>query len=142
MSVGQADITIEVAAAVIVKHGRLLLVRKRGTSAFILPGGKPESGESDLQCLAREMREELAATIDTDAAFLGAFEAEAANEPGRRVLARAYLLYLLNEPMAAGEIEKVIWCDIRKPREHYVLAPLVLDAILPRLQPRRRREMS
>ena len=34
---------------------RLLLVRKKGTGSYILPGGKPEEGESDLQALKREV---------------------------------------------------------------------------------------
>ncbi len=33
-------------ACLIDPHGRLLLVRKRGTLAFMLPGGKRETGES------------------------------------------------------------------------------------------------
>ncbi|WP_457489191.1 NUDIX domain-containing protein, partial [Tardiphaga sp. P5_C10] len=44
---------------------RLLLVRKRGGRSYILPGGKPEQGESDFQALAREVEEELGCSIDT-----------------------------------------------------------------------------
>ena len=33
--------------------GRMLLVRKRGTSAFMKPGGKRDHGEDDLTTLAR-----------------------------------------------------------------------------------------
>lgn len=47
---------------------RTLLVLKR--DYWIFTGGKPEDGESDLDCLAREFREELPGTeIDTHSAF-------------------------------------------------------------------------
>jgi 8-oxo-dGTP pyrophosphatase MutT (NUDIX family) len=32
---------------------RLLVVRKRGAPSYILPGGKPEQGEDDLQAFPR-----------------------------------------------------------------------------------------
>ncbi|GEM_PF-992213 len=38
-------------------HRRLLMVRKKGI--WILPGGKIETGESELICLIREIKEEL-----------------------------------------------------------------------------------
>ena len=51
---------IHVSAAVITDDaGRLLLVRKTGTTAFMQPGGKPELGESASQTLSRELAEEL-----------------------------------------------------------------------------------
>ncbi|MDH3061643.1 NUDIX domain-containing protein, partial [Gordonia alkanivorans] len=39
--------------------GAVLTVRKRGTTRFMFPGGKPEPGESALQTAIRECREEL-----------------------------------------------------------------------------------
>src|SRR6478735_4464258 len=51
---------IHVSAAVIVDdEGRLLVVRKAGTTAFMQPGGKPEPGESPSETLSRELDEEL-----------------------------------------------------------------------------------
>ncbi|MFH7457131.1 NUDIX domain-containing protein, partial [Pseudomonas syringae group genomosp. 7] len=38
---------------------RTLLGRKRGTQAFLLPGGKIEPGEPARQALARELEEVL-----------------------------------------------------------------------------------
>ncbi len=50
---------IGVAAAVILRtDGRALLVRKRGTAAFMQPGGKIEPGESLSAALPRELVEE------------------------------------------------------------------------------------
>ena len=48
-----------VAALIRDGDGRVLLVRKRGTAAFMQPGGKRDAGESDVAALAREIGEEL-----------------------------------------------------------------------------------
>lgn len=49
--------TINVA---IINRKKLLLVRKG--QSWLLTGGKPESDESDLECLCREVWEELSGT--------------------------------------------------------------------------------
>lgn len=46
--------------AAIIKEGQLLIVKKKET--FILPGGKPEGEESDIECMCREVGEELSGT--------------------------------------------------------------------------------
>jgi hypothetical protein len=54
-----SDKTICVVAALIRDDGgRVLLVRKRGTAAFMQPGGKRGAGESDVAALAREIDED------------------------------------------------------------------------------------
>ena len=40
-------------------QGQLLTVRKRGTQAWMLPGGKRDGPETPLQALLRELQEEL-----------------------------------------------------------------------------------
>ncbi|WP_338372018.1 NUDIX domain-containing protein, partial [Enterococcus faecium] len=83
---------IHVSAAVIVDEaGRVLVVRKPGTTLFRQPGGKPESGESPAQTLIREIEEDLGVVRDEAALRpLGTFVSAAANEPGHRVVAEAF----------------------------------------------------
>jgi 8-oxo-dGTP pyrophosphatase MutT (NUDIX family) len=53
--------------AVIVRHGRILVIRRSRSvvapGAFCLPGGSIERGESEEEALVREIREELGVTI-------------------------------------------------------------------------------
>ncbi|MFV2946081.1 NUDIX domain-containing protein [Pseudomonas japonica] len=52
--------TIRIAAALLIDpQGQTLLVRKRGTLAFMQPGGKIEADELPVKALARELFEEL-----------------------------------------------------------------------------------
>ena len=49
--------TIRIAAALLIgSDGQTLLVRKRGTQAFMQPGGKIDAGEQPVEALARELR--------------------------------------------------------------------------------------
>ncbi|TIO74452.1 MAG: NUDIX domain-containing protein [Mesorhizobium sp.] len=125
--------TIRIVAAVIRDDsGKLLLVRKRGTSTFMQAGGKIEPGEAPAAALARELREELGIVVDpAEAAHLGSFSAPAANEPNAHVEAELFELSIAGEPTPAAEIEEVIWLhpELAIGME---LAPLTADIVLPR----------
>ena len=60
------------AIGAIIDNGKILLVRKRQT--WILPGGKPESSESDIECLCREISEELPDIKLDNIRYYGEFE--------------------------------------------------------------------
>ncbi len=125
--------TFVVAAVVFVRAGHLLTVRKNGTQRFMLPGGKLEPGESAHDAAVREVREEIGIEV-SDLALLGEFCADAANEPGHRVESTVYLATLPGEPVVAGEIAELRWTDLAGV--HDDLAPLLSDAIIPRLRER------
>ncbi|WP_454790909.1 NUDIX hydrolase [Mycolicibacterium lutetiense] len=105
-----------VAAVVLGEDNRLLVVRKRGTTAFMQPGGKIEPGEQPIEALSREVREELGVGFDVSAAEeLGHFTAPAANEPGHTVDAWLYLIGLDGEPRPQAEIAEMMWIDPHTP---------------------------
>ncbi|MGF6204304.1 NUDIX domain-containing protein [Pseudomonas sp. ADAK2] len=123
---------IHIAAALLIgPDGRTLLVRKRGTQAFMQPGGKIEPHEQPAHALARELEEELGLVIDTaQATYLGRFSAPAANEPGFVVQAELFLLTIDSDVCPAAEIEEVRWIDPATDGQ-LTLAPLTRDVILP-----------
>lgn len=122
-----------VAAVVVDACGRLLLVRKRGTAAFMLPGGKPEPGEAALDALDRELREELGCGLQPGSAVpMGRAAAPAANEPGRTVEAELFGVALAGEAVAQAEIDELRWIDPAAPGD-LRLAQLARDAVLPRV---------
>jgi 8-oxo-dGTP diphosphatase len=109
---------------------RVLLVRKRGGGCFILPGGKPERGEDDLETLSREIQEELGCTIQADSlAFLGSFTDVAADTSNAIVTVRLYKGALIGSPAPKSEIEALRW--IRNLEDGSVLAPSLRNQILP-----------
>ena len=111
--------------------GRVLLVRKRGTAAFMQPGGKRDPGEDDIAALARELAEELGCCLVRDTIQpLGEFDAIAANEPGRRVQACLYEVEISGDFAPNREIDAMIWVDPAMPSDLH-LAPLTRDHILP-----------
>ena len=123
---------IRIAAAVIHDEaGRLLLVRKRGTEAFMQAGGKIEPDETPAAALVRELREELGLVIAPESPrHLGQASAPAANEPDHVVEAALFGLTVSGSLISGGEIEEIVWLDTRAAPS-IMLAPLTRDHVLP-----------
>ncbi|WP_194420223.1 NUDIX hydrolase [Microbacterium abyssi] len=124
---------IHVSAAIIDDgHGRVLVVRKRGTTAFMQPGGKPEAGESPAQTLARELDEELGLRVDEHALEpLGRYVSAAANEPGHRVVADAFALTIDADTVTVqAELAELRWITPDQIGS-LELAPLSVEHLLP-----------
>ncbi|WP_301151969.1 NUDIX hydrolase [Metapseudomonas otitidis] len=126
--------TLDIAAACLIDaDNRLLLVRKRNTRAFMLPGGKRELGESAHEALRRELQEELELSLPADALSpLGSFRATAANEPDTWVEAQVFVARLEQPVAPAAELEELAWLAPGQPLPD-TLAPLLREQVLPAL---------
>ncbi len=101
-----------VAALIRDPDGRVLLVRKRGTEAFMQPGGKREVGENDAAALSREIAEELSCRVrDASAHALGVFDCPAANEPGFSGQRYGLCRGCRRSDQTGGGIDQVVWID-------------------------------
>jgi 8-oxo-dGTP diphosphatase len=126
------NIIKKIGLAVINDH-QLLVARKTNTKKFLLPGGKIDNIESDLQCIEREIMEELCCEVETNSLkFIGEFTDVAANEPNTLVTVKLYLGKTSGSMRPAREIEEIKWFD---PKVHDVniLADSIKNKILPHL---------
>jgi 8-oxo-dGTP diphosphatase len=115
----------------VINGDRVLLVRKRGSDFYILPGGKPEKNETDFETLSRELEEELGCGLASDQLrFLGAFRDEAAGMPGVKVTVRLYTGALIGTPQPHAEIDSLVWWT-RTEHQLSTLAPSLRNSILP-----------
>ncbi|OSZ68743.1 DNA mismatch repair protein MutT [Sphingomonas sp. IBVSS2] len=122
---------IRIAAALIDDGaGHMLLVRKKGAAAYMQAGGKIEPGETPIEALRRELAEEIGLIPATEPAYVGRFQAPAANEPGHVVEAELFHLTAAHRPAAAAEIAEALWVRIAEA-EALPLAPMTRAHVLP-----------
>ncbi|GAA1354021.1 DUF6314 family protein [Falsarthrobacter nasiphocae] len=128
---------------------QLVVVRKKGTHAFMQPGGKPEPGEGPREAAARELAEELGLDLGPGAfEHAGSWRGRPANEAGFELFAECYRAALPEglDPDAlapAAEIAEVRLLTLGELREAvetglvpgtpYSIAPLLRESIAPRL---------
>ena len=124
-----------------VRDGRVLLCRKkRGTSLLILPGGKREAGESSLECLARELREELGDVEAVSPELVGVYTHAAAGEAETIVRIELYRAELAGDAEAQSEIGELVgfgagddWAGLAPSLEGVIFPDLLARGILTKL---------
>jgi 8-oxo-dGTP diphosphatase len=117
------------------RGGRMLLCRKKHTtSLLILPGGCLEPGESALECLTRELHEELGEVSVSGLEHVGTYTDHAAGGQGKTVSIELYKGELKGEPRPCSEIRELVWFGESDDRAQ--LAPSLVNRILPDLAQR------
>ena len=115
-------------------NGDLLVVRKKNSSFYMLPGGKVEQGEKYIHTLIRELKEELGLDFnEDDFQFLGQHETIAANEVNTIVQGNIFKLInpLHAENLQAhAELDEVTYLTLQNYTQ-YKLAHLLEEFALP-----------
>ena len=129
------DVDFDKVGLLAVRDGKILLCRKKHTtSLLILPGGCREPSESAINCLSRELREELGDVTVSGVELVGVYTGRAAGaETGqpKTVRIELYRAELIGEPVASSEIAELVWFGEGDDRDQ--VAPSIANKILPDL---------
>ncbi|MHC6175557.1 NUDIX hydrolase [Glutamicibacter endophyticus] len=135
---------LTIAAACLVNDdGQILLVRKRGTSYFMQPGGKLERGESARSAVRREIQEELGLCFEeADLENWGLWEGPAANELDTSIVAHLFKSAFHGQVKPQAELEEVLWISPELALARDDIAPLLRDRVLPNLIAEQRQQAT
>ena len=102
---------IDKVAWILIVDRRILSTRSKGKDTYYFPGGKREPGETDQECLVREIKEELAVDLlPATLHFVGQFVAQAhGHKEDVQVQMRCYQAAYAGTLSAASEIEALAW---------------------------------
>lgn len=127
---------IHKAAGIILKDRRLLVERSKGKDVFVAPGGKLESGETSIQAVIRELKEEFQLDItENDLKEFGTFYAEAAgsHNTGKKLRMDVFIVKNAGEIVPDSEVEEVRWISSEIPTDIEV-GSIFAHEVLPRLK--------
>ena len=102
---------IDKVAWLLIKDNKILSTRSKGKDTFYIPGGKRELGETDIQTLVREIKEELDVDIIKESVnYYGTFTAQSHGDiKGVMVKMTCYLASHKGLLTASSEIVEYRW---------------------------------
>ena len=110
--------------AVVIRDGKVLLVRDKGHQRFSLPGGGIRKGEPTVSAAVRELYEELGLTA------IKVTRLRECDFRGSLSEHKACLIQAKGEPHLRGhELNKFIWWDMKEPIPIYAHVKNILKRI-------------
>lgn len=96
-------VLLPTAGLIIVKENKVLLAFSKNKQAFYLPGGKVDAGETAVQALIREIREEMNLEIsEKELTFFMHITAPAFGESAEIIMEQDCFVYDLQSPLLPG----------------------------------------
>lgn len=119
---------------------KVLVERSKGKGFFMHPGGKIEPGESVIQALIRELKEEFQIDVkEADLEYFGKSSAPAATNPEVYVHMHVFMVkHWQGEIKPDSEVEEIRWLTSEIPKdikvgsvmEHYTIPKLKADGLI------------
>ena len=125
---------IDKVGGIVIKDKKVLVVRKKTKEnflEFIIPGGKRESGETDLETLQREMQEEVNLKI-IKTEYLGEYRDIAIFE-NIPIAMKVYLCEVEGEINVQNEIKEFCWIDKNYKEKGIKVGSILEKFVLPKL---------
>lgn len=121
--------TIDKLSWILIKDKKVLFVRSRGVHAFYTPGGKRAEGESDVDALKREIKEELTVDLVPETLrYMHTFTAQAHGKPdGVLVEIKCYSGEYEGELKPSAEIEEIDWFGTKDKNRTSATGILILE---------------
>ncbi len=122
---------IDKVALIHIQDQKILSTLSKNKDTFYLPGGKRENNESDIDCLKREIKEELDVDIvDDSIKFLGCFEAPAHGHPdGVIVKMLCYFANYSGTLKPNNEIEFFQWLQYSDKNKTSSVDQIIFDTL-------------
>lgn len=111
---------------------KILVVRKSGKATYIIPGGKPERGETDIEALQRELCEEISVKV-TSHTFFGEYIEPAEFEDAELTM-RVYEVTVSGSIKVDNEIVDAIWVDCTYAADGLSLGSTLRNHVIPELR--------
>ncbi|WP_237387718.1 NUDIX hydrolase [Xenorhabdus sp. Sc-CR9] len=118
-------------AAIIINNKKLLVVRKHKTSIYISPGGKIEGNETQIECLNREIQEEIGVTFINPIHF--SIDYSKSIFEGELIEINSWFIDIIGDPFPCSEIIDLKWIT-SKEEEKIQIGSIFKDSIIPKLK--------
>ncbi len=115
--------------AVILKGKKFMVVREKGDESYIMPGGRPEAGETAEQTLRREIKEELNAEVKS---FSGIGRLEGPSTRKDTLVSQdLFLTEVAGDIKPSSEIEDIKWVGSKPGKVN--ISTFIQKVMIPKL---------
>jgi len=114
--------------AVVVRHGKMLLVKDKGRHHYSLPGGGCHKGERSYQAAARELYEETGLKA-RKVTWLGSFKSLVTEHKAFLIEAEGHAHLKGRGNRGGGELSSYMWWDMKSPVPVYGHVRVILNML-------------